>query len=80
MNMQSDDDLASQNTALAYELLGHAHVACDEPIGRAAALLTAGCLALEREVGSAAAQGALVAMLEPIVAAWQVDAVLGGGK
>lgn len=52
------------------DLVGLATVALDDPIERAAALLSAATVIIEGEVGTAMAPAALHALLQPTLAHW----------
>lgn len=64
------DDALNQHKALTRELLGLATVASDNPLDRAAALISAATVVIEMEVGTATAPSVLAALIEPTIIQW----------
>ena len=69
--MNDTPDPIERHKAITRELVAYAALAGDDPIERAAALITAATVIIESEVGTAMAPAALLALVEPTVAHWE---------
>lgn len=63
-------DEVKHNTEMARDLMDRAHILSPDPAEKAAALITAATVIIERDVGRALAPGALMALIAPTIADW----------
>jgi hypothetical protein len=75
--LTDDQEIAERNAANTRAALALADFITTDPTEKAAALITAATIIIEREVGRALAPAALAALTEPTVVGWSAHA---GGR
>lgn len=66
--------IGERNRALTVDMLKQAHLVTNDASEQAMALITAATVLIEREVGTAMAPAALMALVEPSLQMWEAQA------